>query len=57
MLLVNLLAAVNFAIAFLIIKKRLESKKNVKERKKRDQNKKNVFTSMLWSVETRPVRR
>ena len=49
-LLVNLLAALNFANVF-FRKKRLENKKNVKNVKKRDQNlKKNVkkrfFTSM-----------
>jgi len=47
-LLVNMLAALNFANVFLN-KKRLENKKNVEKRKKRDQNKKNVknvFTSM-----------
>jgi len=43
-LLVNLLAALNFASVFLKIKKRLENKKRQK-RKKRDQNlKKNVKT-------------
>jgi len=46
-LLVNLLAALNFANVFLN-KKRLENK-NVKKTLKRDQNKnvKNVFTSMV----------
>jgi len=38
-LLVNLLAALNFANVFKN-KKRLENKKNVKKRKKRDKNKK-----------------
>jgi len=47
-LLVNLLAAVNFANVFLKIKK-VWKIKNVKKRKKRDQNKKgkNVFTPMV----------
>jgi len=55
-LFVNLLAALNFAKAFLIIKN-VWKIKNVKERKNVTKIKKNVFTSMLWSVETRPVRR
>jgi len=41
-LLVNLLAALNFANVFKN-KKRLENKKNVKKRKKRDKNKKNIY--------------
>jgi len=45
-LLVNLLAALNFA-NFFKIKKRLENKKKFK---KRDQNKKNVFTSINRSI-------
>jgi len=47
-LLVNLLAVLNFANVFLN-KKRLENKKTLKRLKKRDQNKKrlkNFFTSM-----------
>jgi len=40
-LLVNLLAALNFANVF-INKKRLENKKTLKNVKKREQNKKNV---------------
>ena len=53
-LLVNLLAALNFANVFLKIKKRLENEKNVKNIKKnRDQNKKRkkvFFTSMQHVV-------
>jgi len=48
-LLVNLLAGHSeLCQRFLTIKKRLENKKNVKKRKKRDQHKnvKNIFTSM-----------
>jgi len=50
-LLVNLLATLNFANVFLKIIERLENKKNVKKRRKRDQNKKrkNVFLHLgLW---------
>jgi len=44
-LLVNLLAALNFANVFLN-KKRIENKKNVKNVKKRDHNKKRIL--YLW---------
>jgi len=45
-LLVNILAALDFANVFKN-KKRFENKKNVKRRKKRDQNKKNVKKRFL----------
>jgi len=46
-LLVNLLAALNFANVFLKIKKRLGIKKNVKNVTKIKKNVKIVFTSMV----------
>jgi len=49
-LLLNLLAALNFANVFLN-KKRLENKKNVKTRKKRDQNRKRK--KVFYMVELR----
>jgi len=45
-LLVNLLAALIFANVFLKNKKRLENKKNVKKRKKRDQKTLKTFLSI-----------
>jgi len=47
-LVVNLLAALNFAV--FLIKKNVWKIKNVKERKKRDQNKKNVKRFYMYDL-------